>query len=82
MTTTRIPELDPEAIYRAAEQKKRGLRLSWTQVREQAGINTAGGRNVFTNLGKGRLPGTHNTVLILLWIGRTDVRSFLKNREA
>lgn len=80
-TTTRTPELDPEKIFRAADQKRRGLRITWAAVRRQAGFSPAKGRNVFTRLGQGHLPDTHNTVLVLLWIGLTDVRSFLKDQR-
>lgn len=72
---TRPPQLDPEAIYAAADQKRRGLRISWRVVCQQSQIATT---DVFTRLGRGKLPHPHNLFLILLWVGRTDLRSFEK----
>lgn len=73
----RPPELDPEAIYRAADAKRRGLRISWRQVCAQAGVYST---NVFKRLGRGRLPDVHNLNKILVWIGLTDLRTWHKKQ--
>ncbi|GAA2361013.1 hypothetical protein GCM10010432_15570 [Catellatospora methionotrophica] len=72
---TRQPQLDPEAIYVAADQRRRGLRISWNEVARQSGIAS---KDVFMRLGRGTVPHSHNLFLILLWVGRTDLRSFEK----
>lgn len=72
---TRPPQLDSEAIYQAADLKRRGLKISWREVQRRAGIVSD---DLFTRLGRGHLPNAHNLFLLLLWIGRTDLRSFEK----
>lgn len=81
-STTRLPELDAEAIYQAAEQKKRGLRLSWRKVAIESGVSHTGDTNAFRRLGRGKLPNPHNLFLMLLWIGLTDLRTWQKRPVA
>jgi hypothetical protein len=78
-TTTRPPTLDPEAIYHAADQKRRGLRISWRKAAEQADLHST---HVYTNLGRGRLPDVHNLNKVLLWIGLTDLRTWHKRQSS
>lgn len=76
-TTPRPPELDPEAIYHAADQKRRGLRISWRKAATEASLYST---HVFTNLGRGTLPDVHNLNKVLLWIGLTDLRTWHKKQ--
>lgn len=75
----RQPELDPEAVYRAADQKRRGLRISWREVARQAQLS---GTSVFKQLGRGKTISVANLLLVLLWIGRTDLALFVKPQAA
>lgn len=81
-TFARLPELDAEAIYLAVERKKRGLRMSWRRVSIESGVSLTGDTTVWKRLGRGHVPGTPNLLLMLLWEGRTDLRTWQKQPVA
>lgn len=78
---TRLPELDPEKLYMALDRERRRKKISWRKLRIEAGLPATSGSNTLTRLGQGRVPSTFNVVLLLLWVGQTDVRSFLKDQR-
>jgi hypothetical protein len=78
---TRLPELDPEKIYHAADQWRRTQRWSWRRLAREAGMPSPSGSNTMSRLGFGRIPSAYNLTLLLVKIGRTDLREFLKDQQ-
>lgn len=77
---TRPPELSPEKIYHAMDRQRRIQRISWRGVAREVGLPPGAGNNAITRLGRGRFPTVYNLTLILLWLGKTDLREFLKDQ--
>lgn len=78
---TRPSEVSAEKLYQAVDRKRRAERISWRRVAAECGMPDGSGSNVMTRLGRGHLPSPYNFVLLLLWVGQTDVRVFLKDRD-
>jgi hypothetical protein len=72
----KLPEVDAEKVFQAADRKRRREKKSWWDVARTIGFTQS---NVFTQLGRGRVPTTPILFPILLWIGETDLAAYRKD---
>jgi transcriptional regulator with XRE-family HTH domain len=75
-----VKKLDAEALYVALDKRRRQLareqatRISWREVARELGIS----QSTFTRLGMhNRPPNTDILVLLLGWLGETDLAPYL-----
>lgn len=66
---------DSEALYLALDKARRVRRLSWRAVLREAGVP---GLGLITRLSREQPPDVHNLVRLLLWLGDTDIKPYLR----
>ena len=66
---------DSEALYVALDRERRERRMSWRAVLRAAGIP---GLGLITRLGRGHAPDISNVARLLLWLGDTDLKPYLR----
>ncbi len=69
------PMLDTEALYTALDRQRRERRISFRQVLREAGIPCA---SITTRLGRHHQVSAENLIRLLLWLGETDLKPYLR----
>ncbi len=69
--------LDTEALYAAVDRQRRRQRLSWRNTALHVGVSPSS----FTKLGHGRPPDADRLLLILAWLGTTDLKPYITHDE-
>lgn len=69
--------LDTEALYAAVDRQRRRQRLSWRTTAHHIGVSPS----LFTKLGHGGRPDADRLLLILAWLGTTDLKPFITHDE-
>lgn len=69
------PAFDCEALYLAMDKQRRDRRLSWRAVGREVGVPNQ--PSLMTRLAHGKPPGVANLVLMLAWLGTTDLEAFI-----
>jgi hypothetical protein len=70
----RTVRFDPEKLYLAVDKRRRELRISRREVLRQIGEHTP---SSLTRLGQGCHPSADLLVRLLVWLGDTDVSSYV-----
>lgn len=72
----REPNLfDVDAFYITLDGKRRGERKHWRDVCREAGISASTISRMSLD---GKLPDVPNLTRLLLWLGDTDIKSFVR----
>ena len=71
-----VAVFDVEAFYTALDRRRRRRRLSWRQVVAEAGCRGVSA-SMMTRVGRGSPPSVANLVLLLHWLGDTDLGPFI-----
>lgn len=66
---------DAEALYVAIDRERRARYLSWRGVLREAGIP---GVTLITRMAHGGAPDANNLVRLLLWLGNTDIKPYIR----
>jgi hypothetical protein len=70
-----LPRFNCEALYLAMDAQRRARRLSWRGVGRELGLPNQ--PSLMTRLGHGAPPGLNNLVLMLAWLGTTDLKPYI-----
>lgn len=73
MMITQVRTLDSEALYQAMEHRRRELNISWHEVTRQAGMNAI---SASRRLREGHSLSADGLILLMRWLGTTDVTPF------
>lgn len=67
--------IDARRLYEALNQRRTALSISWREVMRQAGVRAP---SFSTRLKNGGEPDLQNLARLLLWLGDTDLRPYLR----
>jgi transcriptional regulator with XRE-family HTH domain len=70
----RTVRFDPEKLYVAIDRRRRELRISQREVLRQVGEHTP---SALGRLGRGAHPSADLLCRLLVWLGDTDISSFV-----
>lgn len=73
--TAHARRLDTEALYAVLDRRRRERRIPWRQVASEAGLATV---NLGTKLGRGSSLSADSLIALLLWLGDTDVKPYIR----
>lgn len=72
---SRSIRFDVEALYVTLDAERRTRKLRWKDVGDQADVSAS----TFTRMGlHHRCPDAENLAKILLWLGNTDLKPFIR----
>jgi hypothetical protein len=70
--------LDVDELYVALDRQRRTRRMSWRGVAAEAGTSPS----TLTRMAYGASPNADALIRLLLWLGTTDVASFVRKVPA
>lgn len=73
------PRVDPEALYLAIDRRRRSQHSSWRDVVSAVGLAPA--YPLGTHLGRGGSLAADTFVRLLLWLGETDIKPYVRDTE-
>jgi hypothetical protein len=65
---------DSDALYIAIDRQRRQRRISFRQIAREAGLQP----NTTTRLGQGRAISADVLIRLLIWLGETDLKPYIK----
>jgi hypothetical protein len=66
---------DTEALYTRLDRARRTQRASWRKVAAAAGVSPS----AISRLAYGQAPSVDNLLRLLIWLGDTDTRPYIKD---
>jgi hypothetical protein len=66
---------DVDALYVALDRERRTRRLSWRGLFREADVADV---SLITRLSNGKAPSAHNLVRLLMWLGNTDIKPYIR----
>lgn len=69
-----MTRFDSDEFYVALDRQRRDRHLSWRAVAAEAGVSPSS----FTRIAYGHGPDVNNLILMLLWLGTTDIKPFIR----
>lgn len=68
---------DIEGFFTALDRKRRAERLRWQDISEATGVP----KSTFTRMGYGQKPSADSLVRLLVWLGSTDLRPYVREAD-